>query len=69
MSCEVVQCPIQGAAAKCRIPPLGEVFSIMQGAKKLQFLSGCNFEMTSLNQEMALKLLKNFINLEFLSKL
>ena len=33
------------------------------GAKKLQFLSACNFEMTSLktlNQDMALKLLKNF---------
>ena len=38
------------------------------GTKKWQFLSVCNFEMTSLNQDMALKLIKNFINLEFLSK-
>ena len=38
----------------------------LHGAKKLQFSSGCNFEMTSFNQDLALKLLKN---LEFLLKL
>ena len=35
-----------------------------QGNKKLQFSSGCNFEITSY-WDMALELLKNFINLSF----
>ena len=35
-------------------------YSLKHGGKQLQFSSGCNFEITSLNQNMALKLLKNF---------
>ena len=38
---------------------------LYRAPKKFQFLSGCNFKMTSLNQDRALKLLKNLINLEF----
>ena len=34
---------------------IANVRSSRQGAKKLQFLSGCNFKMTSLNQDMAQK--------------
>ena len=44
-------------------------YTYLHGAKKLQISSRCNFEMTLLNQDMALKLLKNFINVAFLSKL
>ena len=51
---------------KNQIIILNIVMYIETSAKKLQFSSGCNFEMTSLNQDMALKLLRNFINLVFI---